>query len=167
MEISTSVFRVYLCCRDVQIAHHFDSFNRSIPIAWILTVCDNKLINVKMFIGAMPIYIRIFMKVISNYPLILSQDRFQKMTHIHNCHTSTDYLSFSSLYHISLFLSMYSEIGGVVPLQSKSIKGQKISPFIAEYGSYLSYVYSDTTKERTDPFCISPGPSDSTKSWSF
>ena len=84
MEIYTSICGINFCYRDKQIAYHFNSFNCSIPITRIFTVCDNELIDRKVLVGTMPIHIRIFVKEVSNCVLILSQHSLNKTAYIHN-----------------------------------------------------------------------------------
>ena len=84
MEIHTSIRGINFCYCDKQIAHHFNSFNYSIPITRIFTVCDNELIDCKVFVGTMPIHVRIFVKEVSDCVLILSQHSLNKTAYIHN-----------------------------------------------------------------------------------
>ena len=84
MEIHTSIRGINFCYCDKQIAYCFNSFNYSIPIARIFTVCDNELIDRKMFVGTMPIHVRIFVKEVSDRVLILSQHSLNKTAYIHN-----------------------------------------------------------------------------------
>lgn len=44
---------------------HFHSFDDNIPVTRILTVCDNELVNSKVFVGAVPVYICLFVKIAS------------------------------------------------------------------------------------------------------
>ena len=83
MKRSVSAFRIYIYNRNDQVIQRFDSFNAAIPITGIFTISNNKFINIKSFIGTMPVYIGIVLKILSDFDLILTKHRFPKIVYIH------------------------------------------------------------------------------------
>ena len=83
MKRSVSAFRIYIYNRNDQVIQRFDSFNAAIPITGIFTISNNKFINIKSFIGTMPVYIGIVLKILSDFDLILTKHCFPKIVYIH------------------------------------------------------------------------------------
>ena len=83
MKRSVSAFRIYIYNRNDQVIQRFDSFNAAIPITGIFTISNNKFINIKSFIGTMPVYIGIVLKILSDFDLILTEHCFPKIVYIH------------------------------------------------------------------------------------
>ena len=113
MKRNTFIFRIDLCNSNNQIIYHFYPLNNSIPFPRVLTICNNILIYCKMFISTMPIYIDIFMKVFSDFLLILGQNGFPKLFYIHVAMSlltvpASENLNLHILFYFNLFSLMFS-----------------------------------------------------------
>lgn len=69
-------------CND-QIVHSLYSFYLSRPITGVFTICPDIFLYIKMFIGAVPIYVTILTKELSDFICILFKNILPKLGYIH------------------------------------------------------------------------------------